>query len=79
MPAAVAAHLVLQLPTRIDQGFFVAGAASFAIGAVIVLGYEDGDWHQEREEDPPPWWPAFERDFREYERTSSRRTSTLRA
>jgi hypothetical protein len=79
MPAAVVAHLALQLSTRIDQALFVAGAISFAIGAVIVLGNEDEDWYQEREDDLPPWWPAFERDFREYERTSSRRTSTLRA
>jgi uncharacterized membrane protein len=79
LPAAVVAHLTLQLSTRIDQAFFIAGAASFAIGAVIVLGNEDEDWHQESEDDLPPWWPAFERDFREYERTSSRRTSTVRA
>jgi hypothetical protein len=78
MPAAVVAHLALELPTRIDQAFFVAGALSFAIGAVIVLGNEDEDWREEREDDLPPWWPAFERDFREYERTSSRPRSTLR-
>src|SRR3954465_8495087 len=55
LPAAVVAHLTLQLRTNLDQALFIAGIASFATGAAILLGHDDDDWHQEREEEPPPW------------------------
>src|ERR671936_542358 len=77
MPAAVAVHLTLQLPTRVDQGLFIGGAALFAVGAALVLGGEDDDWREERDDESPPWWPAFERDLRDYESERARRERLL--
>jgi hypothetical protein len=77
LPAAVAAHLTLQLPTPVDQTLFVGGAAAFALGAAILLRRDDEGWREEPEDDSPPWWPAFERELREYERASTRRPKAL--
>jgi len=73
LPLAVALHMIWPLPAGIDQAVFLAGVAAFAIGAALVLSGEEEDWREERDEDSPPWWPAFERDLREYELESWRR------
>ena len=73
LPLAVALHTILQLPEGIDQAAFLAGVAAFAVGAALILSGEEEDWREERDEDSPPWWPAFERDLREYELESWRR------
>jgi hypothetical protein len=73
LPLAVGVHLMIRLPLLVDQGAFIAGVVAFAIGAVLVLGDEETDWRSEREDDTPPWWPAFERDFRHYESSEHRR------
>lgn len=71
LPLAVALHLTLRMPGTVDQAAFLAGVAAFALGAALVLRADDGDdWGEEREDDSPPWWPAFEREFRVYARTS---------
>ena len=77
MPAAVTAHLVLTLPSRLDQALFVAGVVAFAVGAIIVLGVEEDGWSEERGDDSPPWWPAFERDLRDYELLQRQRPKVL--
>ncbi|HEX6663505.1 MAG TPA: hypothetical protein VF025_07490 [Gaiellaceae bacterium] len=71
LPLAVALHLTLRLPGTADQAAFLAGVAAFALGAALVLRADEGDdWGEEHEDDSPPWWPAFEREFRVYARTS---------
>lgn len=70
LPLAVALHLTLRLPGAVDQAAFLAGVAAFAVGAVLVLRADGDDWSEEGEDDSPPWWPAFEREFRIYARTS---------
>ena len=78
LPAAVAAHLATNLPTTLDQSLFVGGVVAFAIGAIIVLGTREDGWSEERDEESPPWWPAFERDLREYELEQRQRPEVLR-
>jgi hypothetical protein len=77
LPAAVAAHLTLHLSTTVDQTLFVAGAAAFALGAALLLRRDDEGWREEPDDDAPPWWPAFERELRDYERASTRRPKAL--
>lgn len=79
LPAAVVAHLALHLPTSVDQSLFVTGAVAFAFGAFILLGRDEEDWREEREEDSPPWWPAFERELRGYELELMRRRQVVRS
>jgi hypothetical protein len=65
----VAVPLPLAVVLRLGQVAFLAGVVAFAVGAAIVLGMrEDDGWSEERDDDSPPWWPAFERELREYER-----------
>jgi hypothetical protein len=73
LPAAVALHLAGVLDRNSDQMVFLAGVMAFAAGAAMLLGADDGDeeWHR-GEDDSPPWWPEFEREFRRYERRSHR-------
>ena len=77
LPAAVAAHLTLHLSTALDQALFVAGVACFALGAAILLRRDDEDWREQRDDESPPWWPAFERELRDYERASSTQPKAL--
>jgi hypothetical protein len=67
LPLAVVLHLVVELPVAVDQTLFVAGVAGFAIGAALLLGRDDEDW-REPDDGEPPWWPGFEREFRDYAR-----------
>jgi hypothetical protein len=47
--------------------------AAFAAGALLVLSSDDeDDLHGSTDPENPPWWPDFEREFRDYERRSSR-------
>lgn len=78
LPLAVLQHILLSPRQSIDQAAFFAGAAAFALGALLVLGRDEEDWREEADESSPPWWPAFERDFREYELESSRRRRVVR-
>ena len=78
LPVAVMLHLLLAPPTSVDQAAFLAGVAAFAVGATLVLGREEDDWREPAEEPSPPWWPAFERDLRDYARERSRRGTVLR-
>jgi hypothetical protein len=74
LPLAVALHLFVWRSAGPDQAAFVIGAVAFAAGAFLVLANRDdqdgGDPADDLE--PAPWWPDFEREFREYERRSSR-------
>jgi len=67
LPLVVVLQLTATLPTLLDQTIFVVAVVSFAVGALLVLGEDEDppDWSEERP-DSPPWWPDFERDFREY-------------
>jgi hypothetical protein len=79
LPVAVASHLVALLPQNMDQAAFVAGVILFAVGAALILGKnEEEDWSQEGVGDEtPPWWPAFERELREYEKGADKRPKAL--
>ncbi len=70
LPLAVALNLALRVPAPADQVSFLLGVAAFAVGAALILRSDEGDWGREAEDDSPPWWPAFEREFRVYARTS---------
>jgi hypothetical protein len=77
LPLAVILHLFAPLPPGADQAAFLTGVAAFAIGAALVLGREEEDWGEPAEDESPPWWPAFERELRDYERLT-RRPKVLR-
>jgi hypothetical protein len=66
LPSVVALHLSGQLPQTTDQAAFLTAVVAFAVGAALVLSDDEEDWREELESDSPPWWPQFERDFREY-------------
>ncbi|SRR6266540_5109062 len=66
LPFAVFLHLALELPQTTDQTLFIAGVVAFAVGAALVLGADDEEDWREPTDDSPPWWPAFEREFRDY-------------
>lgn len=80
LPLAVAMHLVADLPQAVDQAAFLAGVMLFAVGAALILGKNEEDWHDEGVGDEtPPWWPAFERELREYEKDANRRPRVLQS
>jgi hypothetical protein len=68
LPLALMLHLLVRLPAAVDQIAFVLGVAALGAGAFLLLpcdGEEDVE-DPGHEPDPAPWWPEFERDFREY-------------
>jgi hypothetical protein len=65
LPLAVALHLAGTLSSAVDQTLFIVGIAAFAAGSALLLGQDEDDW-REFSDDAPPWWPDFERAFREY-------------
>ena len=76
----VAVPLPLAVILHPDQAAFLASVAAFAVGAALILGDEEQDWNRENEvDDTPPWWPAFERDLREYERDATRDREPMRS
>lgn len=77
LPLAVALHLAGRLPANVDQAAFLGCVAAFALGAALVLSGDEPDWRRDDEDETPPWWPAFERELREYERASTRRPKAL--
>ncbi|OLD99186.1 MAG: hypothetical protein AUG91_07325 [Actinobacteria bacterium 13_1_20CM_4_69_9] len=77
LPLAVALHLAGRLPATVDQATFLACVAAFALGAALVLSGEEPDWGREDADETPPWWPAFEEEFRAYE--ASGRSTKVRA
>jgi hypothetical protein len=71
LPAAVLVHVLRAVSPATDQTLFVIGVVSFAVGAALLIGSkEDEDWRH-ADDDSPPWWPEFEREFRTYSRTRS--------
>ena len=73
LPLAVAIEAFASPPRVLADAAFVAGLAAFAVGAFLVLSREDeDDLRGDPDPDSPPWWPAFERDFRAYARRSTR-------
>ncbi|HEU5211796.1 MAG TPA: hypothetical protein VFU10_03430 [Gaiellaceae bacterium] len=78
LSVAVMLHLLVPLPTSLDQAAFLAGVAAFAVGAALVLRRDEDDWREAGEAPSPPWWPAFERDLGDYERERSRRETVPR-
>lgn len=75
LPLAVAVHLIGGLSTTADQALFLGGVVAFAVGAVMILTDEEEDWRSTGGDESPPWWPAFEREFRTWELEGSRRKS----
>ena len=76
----VAVPLPLAVVLHPGQAAFLASVVAFAVGAALILGDEKPDWNREDEvDDTPPWWPAFERDLREYEREATRSREPLRS
>jgi hypothetical protein len=74
----VVVPLPLAVVLQLDQVAFLAGVAAFAVGAALILGDDEQDWGREAEADTPPWWPAFERELREYELQQRQRPKALR-
>lgn len=70
LPSAVALHLVGVLSREADQIVFLGSVIAFAVGAALLLGVGDDeeDWHC-GDDGSPPWWPEFERELRDYERS----------
>jgi hypothetical protein len=67
LPLAVALRL-LWPASAFDRIAFVVGVVAFGAGALLVLPGEDEGEQPEfpDDPDPAPWWPDFEREFREY-------------
>jgi hypothetical protein len=64
----VAVPLPLAVVLHPGQAAFLASVAAFAVGAALILGEEEQDWTRDDiDDETPPWWPAFERELREYE------------
>jgi hypothetical protein len=72
LPLAVALHLFLWPASSLDRIAFVLGVVAFGAGVLLVLPGEERDEPREfpDDPDPAPWWPDFEREFREYARTT---------
>jgi hypothetical protein len=70
LPLAVALHLFVWPASALDRIAFVLGVIAFGAGALIVLSGDDKGEQPEfpDDPDPAPWWPDFEREFREYAR-----------
>jgi hypothetical protein len=68
LPLALVLHLLVDLPTLLDQAAFVLGVAAFGVGAFLILPWdgEDERGPAPRDPEPAPWWPEFEREFRAY-------------
>jgi hypothetical protein len=78
LPLAVALHAVGGLPPTADQVTFLSAVAAFAIGAALVLSIDDEqDQRGDADDDSPPWWPEFEREFRAYARRPPARRRTI--
>ena len=78
LPLAVALHAAGRLPPTADQVVFLSAVAAFAIGAALVLSVDDEeDQRGDAEDDSPPWWPEFEREFRAYARRPTARRRTI--
>ena len=64
----MAVPLPLAVVLHPGQAAFLASVAAFAVGAALILGDEEEGWNRDDiADETPPWWPAFERDLREYE------------
>jgi hypothetical protein len=72
LPLAVGLHLFLWPASALDRIAFVVGVIAFGTGALLVLSGEEEDdrWELPDDPNPAPWWPDFEREFREYEQTT---------
>jgi hypothetical protein len=72
LPLAVALHLFLWPTSAFDRITFVVGVVAFGAGALLVLPADDEGEQPELPDDPDPapWWPDFEREFREYAQTT---------
>ena len=78
LPLAVALHAAGRLPATADQVVFLSAVAAFAIGAALVLSVDDDeDQRADADDDSPPWWPEFEREFRAYARRPPARRRTI--
>jgi hypothetical protein len=73
LPLAVALHLFVWPASALDRIAFVVGVIAFGVGALLVLpGGDEGEQPDLPDDpDPAPWWPDFEREFREYARATS--------
>jgi hypothetical protein len=72
LPLVVALHLFVWPASALDRIAFVLGVIAFGAGALIVLPGDDKGEQPELPDDPDPapWWPDFEREFREYARAT---------
>jgi len=78
LPLAVALHAAGRLPPTTDQVAFLSAVAAFAIGAALILSVDDEeDQRGDADDDSPPWWPEFEREFRAYARRPPARRRTI--
>jgi hypothetical protein len=74
LPVVVAARWLDTSSALGGEVAFLCGVVAFAVGAALVLsGRDDPEHGTHPQTDPEPWWPEFEREFRAYARTHSRR------
>jgi hypothetical protein len=74
LPVVVAARWIDTSSVVGGEVAFLCGVVAFAVGAALVLsGRDERDHGSGPHLDPEPWWPDFEREFRAYARTRSRR------
>ena len=65
-------------PAPADQLTFLSAVAAFAIGATLVLSFDaEEDKRGDADDDSPPWWPEFEREFSAYARRPPARRRTI--
>ena len=74
----IAGPLPLAVALHADQVAFLSAVAAFAIGAALILSVDDEDDQRgDADDDSPPWWPEFEREFRAYARRPHARLRTI--
>jgi hypothetical protein len=82
--AAGAAALLVLGPVRVSLFLLVCAAATGVVSALVWRltsnagrgrgeGGSDGGTPTRGPDDPPPWWPGFERDFWEHVRNERHR------
>jgi hypothetical protein len=79
LPLAVVLHVAGAVHRTTDQALFVAGIVAFGVGSILLLGSRDDDDWSEAPDESPPWWPEFEREFRDYARRNPAPRPLVRA
>jgi hypothetical protein len=78
LPLTVGFRLFMPSHPAGGEAPFVLSVVAFAFGAVLILARgSEGNSQADGDTVPAPWWPEFEREFRDYARRQSRPTMRI--